>query len=91
MSVDDKLIGISVIDQFDDGLSAVYTFFDPEYSKRSIGTYVILYMIKIARLRKIPHVYLGYWIEQSKKMSYKRNFKPLEGYINRNWVDLSLE
>lgn len=91
MSVGDKLIGISVVDQFDGGLSAVYTFFDPEYSKRSLGTYVILYMIKIARLRKVPHVYLGYWIDQSSKMSYKRNFKPLEGYINRNWVDLSLE
>lgn len=86
----EELIGISVVDQFDGGISAVYTFFDPEQSKRSLGTYIILYMIKLARLREIPHVYLGYWIEKSSKMSYKRHFKPLEGYINRNWVALDL-
>ena len=90
MYVDKKLIGISVVDQFEGGISAVYTFFDPEYSKRSLGTYIILYMIKISRLRKVPYVYLGYWIDQSAKMNYKRHFKPLEGYIDRNWVNLDL-
>lgn len=86
--LNDKLMGISVIDQFEGGLSAVYTFFDPQYSNRSIGTYVILYLIKLSRLRKIPHVYLGYWIEQSSKMSYKQNFKPMQGYIDRKWVEM---
>jgi len=88
MYKDEKLIGVSVIDQFNGGLSAVYTFFDPEFSKLSLGTFIILYMIKIADLRKIPYIYLGYWIENSSKMNYKRNFKPLEGYIERNWIDL---
>ena len=83
-----QLIGISVLDQFDGGLSAVYTFFDPAYSQRSLGTYVILYLIKLARMRKIPFVYLGYWIEQSSKMSYKSNFRPLQGYIDRQWVEI---
>ncbi|MCL4160633.1 UNVERIFIED_CONTAM: hypothetical protein GTU68_037909 [Idotea baltica] len=90
MYADNDLIGISIIDQFEGGISAVYTFFDPEHSHRSLGTYIILYMVKVARLRKTPYVYLGYWIDQSSKMSYKRNFKPLEGYIERNWVDLGL-
>ncbi|MFT4629436.1 MAG: arginyl-tRNA--protein-N-Asp/Glu arginylyltransferase [Arenicella sp.] len=87
--LNDKLMGVSVLDQFEGGLSAVYTFFDPQYSNRSIGTYVILYLLKLARLKEIPHVYLGYWIEQSSKMSYKQNFKPLQGYVNRQWIELN--
>jgi len=85
-----KLIGISVLDQFQGGLSAVYTFFEPEHQKRSLGTYAILYAAKMAHKREIPFLYLGYWIEGSQKMDYKRTFKPLQGYIDRNWVDLSL-
>ena len=85
-----QLIGISVIDQFEDGISAVYTFFEPEQSHRSLGTYAVMYLLKLARLRKIPYVYLGYWVDQSNKMDYKRKFKPLEGYQNRQWVDLEL-
>jgi len=84
------LIGISTIDQFDGGISAVYTFFDPEQSQRSLGTYAIMYLLKLARLREIPHVYLGYWVDQSSKMDYKRKFKPLEGYQNRQWLNLEL-
>lgn len=90
MHLDGKLIGVSVVDQFNGGLSAVYTFFAPEHSKRSLGTYIILYLVKLARLRKIPFVYLGYWIDKSSKMDYKRNFRPLQGYIDRQWIDLSL-
>lgn len=86
----DQLIGISVLDQFEGGLSAVYTFFDPELSQRSIGTYAILYMIKLCRVRDIPFVYLGYWIDGSEKMDYKRKFKPLQGYVERQWKDLDL-
>ena len=84
------MIGISVVDQFEGGLSAVYTFFDPDYSNRSLGTYAILYMVKLCRLRDIPFVYLGYWIDGSQKMDYKRSFKPLQGYMDRQWKDLSL-
>jgi len=86
--LDKQLIGISVIDQFDGGLSAVYTFFDPQHSDRSLGTYAILYLIRLARLRDIPFVYLGYWIDGSAKMDYKRNFKPMQGYRDRRWSDL---
>jgi len=85
-----ELVGISVLDQFDDGLSAVYTFFDPKHSRRSLGTYAILYMIKLSRLKDIPFVYLGYWIDGSQKMDYKRQFRPLQGYQDRQWVELAL-
>lgn len=86
----EQLIGISVIDQFEGGVSAVYTFFEPEQAHRSLGTYAIMYLIKLARERAIPHVYLGYWIERSSKMTYKSKFRPLEGYVDRRWVDLNL-
>lgn len=88
--LDNKLIGISVVDQFQGGLSAVYTFFDPDYSHRSLGTYAVLYLLYLARMKKIDHVYLGYWIDGSPKMDYKRNFRPMQGYFDRNWVDLNL-
>ena len=85
----ERLIGISVVDQFKGGLSAVYTFFDPQESKRSLGTYSILYLIKLAQMKAIPYLYLGYWIEDSPKMAYKINFRPLEGYSNRRWHPLA--
>ena len=88
--LEEQLIGISVIDQFDGGISAVYTFFEPEHSNRSLGTYAILYALKLAKAHKIPYVYLGYWIDGSPKMDYKRKFKPLQGYLDREWQDLNL-
>ena len=86
----DQLIGISVLDQFEGGISAVYTFFDPDHYKCSLGTYAILYMIKLCKMRDIPFVYLGYWIDGSQKMDYKRKFKPLQGHIDRKWQELEL-
>ena len=90
MYQEEKLVGISVIDQFENGLSAVYTFFEPEQSNRSLGTYAILYLLKLAKLHRIPYVYLGYWIDGSGKMDYKRNFRPLQGFIDRRWQSLEL-
>ena len=87
---DEELIGICVVDRFKNGLSAVYTFFEPEHSKRSLGTYAILYMLHLAKQKNTPYVYLGYWIDGSDKMDYKRNFSPLQGYIDRNWVEMQL-
>lgn len=87
---DDELISISVLDQFKDGISAVYTFFDPQHQNRSLGTFAIISLIDMALKQQVPHVYLGYWIEDSEKMNYKRNFKPLEGFINRQWHQLDV-
>ncbi len=84
----EQLIGISVLDQFEGGISAVYTFFEPAESQRSLGTYAIMYMLKLAREKNIPFVYLGYWIERSSKMTYKSKFQPLQGYVDKRWVEL---
>lgn len=82
----DELVMVSVLDRVEDGLSAVYTFFDPEREKRSLGTYAVLWQIECARRLGLPFVYLGYWIEDSRKMAYKSNYRPLEGLLNHEWV-----
>ena len=79
---------ISMIDILGDGLSSVYTFFEPGLPHTSFGTYNILWQIEQARQLDIPYVYLGYWIKESAKMAYKTNFRPLEALQNGNWTEL---
>jgi len=85
---DGTLRMVSIIDVLDDGLSSVYTFFDPELSKSSLGTYNVLWQIEQARQLGIPYVYLGYWIEESEKMAYKVNFRPIEALRRGQWETL---
>ena len=80
---------VSIMDQLEDGLSSVYTFYDPLLTELSLGTYSILWQIEEAKRRKLPFVYLGYWIEESRKMSYKVNFQPLEGLQRGQWVKIA--
>jgi arginyl-tRNA--protein-N-Asp/Glu arginylyltransferase len=76
---------VSVIDIVYDGISAVYTFYDTADRKASYGTYNVLWQVEWAKHLKLPYLYLGYWIKDSKKMAYKQNFKPLEKLIDGEW------
>lgn len=82
----DPLIAVSLCDRLGDGISMVYSFFEPEMRGRSLGTYMILDHIDYARALGLPYVYLGYWIEDSKKMAYKQRFEPLEYLTSEGWV-----
>lgn len=77
---------VSIVDLLQDGLSSVYTFFDPAEDKKSLGTYGILWQIDQCRKFQLGYLYLGYWIEQSPKMAYKAFFKPAEILANGLWV-----
>lgn len=76
---------VSIIDMLSDGLSSVYTFFDPDVEGASYGTYNVMWQVAQARELGLDYVYLGYWIEQSPKMAYKINFRPLEARIGGVW------
>ena len=80
-----RLIAVTVADKMLDGLAAIYTFFDPAQSKRSLGTEAILLQIREARAMGLSFVYLGYWIDGCRKMSYKARYTPLELFVDGQW------
>jgi len=81
-----RLLGVTVADRLEDGLSAVYTFFDPAQEKRSLGVFAILWQIAEARRLELDWLYLGYWIGASSKMRYKTEYQPLEYFRDGRWV-----
>lgn len=80
-----RLLALGVVDCLDNGLSAVYTFFDPDYPERSLGVYAILWSIYEAKHRGLDWLYLGYWIETSPKMCYKSDYRPQEHLQGDKW------
>jgi arginine-tRNA-protein transferase len=79
---------VSVIDRLSDGLSSVYTFYEPGQPRSALGTYGILWQIETCRRLALAHVYLGYWIGESPKMAYKARFRPLEALLDGDWLPL---
>ena len=80
-----SLLAVAVIDCLSDGLSALYTFFDPQAPARSLGTYAILTQLSLCRQMALPYLYLGYWVANSEKMAYKSAFVPAEVFDGDQW------
>ena len=83
--LNNDLVAVSIIDKIENSLIAVYTFFDPKHSKRSLGSYSILWHINNAKRENYSYLYLGYWIKECNKMNYKINFMPVELRVNGQW------
>lgn len=84
----EQLVMVAVVDQVEDGLSAVYTFFDPARDRDSLGVYGVLWQIELAKRLELPYLYLGYWIAESRKMAYKQQYAPLQGLVDGQWRTL---
>ena len=85
----ERLVSVSTCDPLDDGISAVYTFFDPDENRRSLGVFAILKQIEYAKAQGLNYVYLGYWVPHSGKMNYKSQYVPLELLIDGQWRRLN--
>ncbi len=86
---DQSLAAVCLLDRVDKGLSAVYSFYHSSQNRRSLGTYMILWLIEQARILELKHVYLGFWIDGCAKMSYKEKFQPLEIWTVEGWRSFS--
>lgn len=87
--LNDKPICVSVRDDISDSYSAIYTFFDPDFSNRSLGNFAILWMINLAKNENRQYLYLGYWIRSCRKMAYKIEYRPIELLLNGRWQTLT--
>ena len=87
--LDGRLLAVAVTDLLPNGLSAVYTFYEPAEERRSLGRFAILWQIGEAARLELEAVYLGYWIKNCKKMNYKTQYRPIELLINQRWVTLN--
>ena len=83
-----QLVAACLSDWLEDGPSAVYSFFEPDLAGRSLGTYMVLWLIEEAQRRRLPYVYLGYWIQGARKMAYKERFRPAEGFGPEGWAPI---
>ncbi len=84
-----KLIACAVTDVLDDGLAAIYTYYDPTFEIRSLGVFCILSQIAMSKEMQLPYLYLGYWIKECRKMSYKIEYRPAQVRINERWLTMT--
>lgn len=84
----EQLLAVAVADRLNNALSAIYTFFDPDMEDRSPGVFAILCLIEESKKQSLDYLYLGYWIKQSQKMNYKMDYRPLELYVDNQWIPL---
>lgn len=87
-TLDGRTVMVSLVDRLLDGLSAVYAFYDPDLSRRGLGVYNVLTLVALCYRLALPYLYLGYWIAECPKMAYKRQYRPLEGRIDGEWIRL---
>jgi arginine-tRNA-protein transferase len=87
-SINKELAAVAIVDLLDNALSAVYTFFEPRFSQYSLGTYAVLWQQNHAKELELEYVYMGFWIEKCRKMSYKTQFQPMQGFIANEWKDI---
>lgn len=87
--LDGRLLAVAVTDVLPNGLSAVYTFYDPDEEHRSLGRYAILWQIAETARLDLHALYLGYWIKNCRKMNYKTQYRPIELFVNQRWVILT--
>ncbi|MFC3120510.1 arginyltransferase [Agaribacter flavus] len=81
-----KLVAVAVTDQVEHGLSALYTFYSPDYQARSLGSFMILKQVALTKDKNLPFLYLGYQIDECRKMNYKQKFKPHQRLVNHKWL-----
>mgnify|MGYP000058922174 FL=1 len=89
--IEGALIGCCVVDIFYDGLSAIYSYFDPDQPRRSLGRFIVLALISQCQQMGLPYTYLGYWIKNASKMSYKADYQPLEVFDGEFWRKLVID
>jgi len=90
-SLDGEVVMVALIDRLVDGLSAVYTLYEPSLEKRGLGVYAVLTQIRLAREMRLPYLYLGYWIGACGKMAYKRLYRPLQALVDGVWLEMESE
>jgi arginine-tRNA-protein transferase len=84
--LDRRLLAVAVVDRLEDGLSAIYTFFEPTETKRSLGRFAVLCEVAEVRRRGLNWLYLGYWVQGCRKMAYKNEYQPLEYFTGGEWT-----
>lgn len=86
--IDNELAAVAIVDLLDNALSAVYTFFEPKFSQYSLGNYAVLWQIEHAKSLNLKYLYLGFWVKDCLKMSYKTQYQPLQGLVEKQWVEI---